>query len=100
MELASYFVATDLGNEIWKGEVHFVLETLEVWLLLVLQTEAVLGLSGWQTWVVDSLLSVLQMAVAKVLVGRVYGSEPDLFALQIDLGEVPLVPQNDQGLDL
>lgn len=72
---------------------------MQVWLLLVLQTEAALDLSGWQIWVVDSL-SVLQMAVAKVLLDQVYDLELDLSALQIDLGEALLVPQNDSGLDL
>lgn len=67
--------------------------------LLVLHTEVVLDLSGWQIWVGGSL-SVLQMAVAKVLLGQVHDLELDLSALQIDLCEALLVPQNDQGLDL
>lgn len=68
-------------------------------LLLVLQTDAVLDLSGWKIWVVGSL-SVLRMAVAKVPLDQAYDLELDLSALQIDLGEALLVPQNDLGLDL
>lgn len=68
-------------------------------LLLVLQTDVVLDLSGWKIWVVGSL-SVLHMAVAKVPLDQAYDLELYLSALQIDLGEALLVPQNDLGLDL
>lgn len=61
--------------------------------------EAVLDLSGWQIWEVDSP-SVLQTAVAKVLLDQVCDLELDLSALQTDLGEALLVPQNGSGLDL